>query len=442
MTASDVRIPHARLIVVIAAAAICAAILLLARNYTFYFDEWSFILSAPDWTWRTYLEPHNEHPSMLLRLVYAMLLNTFGLRTYLPYMDVLLLLHAANVTLLFELVRRRAGDLVGMAAAALLLVLGAGWENLLWAFQLAWLASVALGLGTFLVLQMPNAPGRLAVAAGLITASLTFSGIGLLFAVAASVHLAATPASRKDLVWLLPVAAALAAWYVAFGRSGQAPNPPPTVTNVYLLPFYAIWGLGASVAGLIGVSGFAGLACLALATGAIAFSWRHGGPEPFALGVAAGLLAFYVLTGATRAQLGYEQAGAGRYVYVGAVFWLILLADLARRLPWRGTWRPALVACLFLGCFNSSVLLVEYAAAKTQVMAREMADMQALAAVRTDPCLNRSGAVDRLVMPQVTDPALYYRAIDRYGDPVAGMAVTDQSDFARARLNLVSSGCR
>jgi hypothetical protein len=442
VTAAEVRVPHARLIVAVAALVACSVILWLARTYTFYFDEWSLILTAPDWTWLTYLEPHNEHPSMLLRLIYAALLNTVGLRSYLPYMSVLLLLHATNVTLLFELVRRRAGDLVGMAVAALLLVLGAGWENVLWAFQLAWLASVALGLGTFLVLRTPSTPGGLAIAAGLITASLTFSGIGLLFAVAASVRLAATPASRKDLLWLLPVAAALAAWYIAFGRSGQAPNPPPTMSNVYFLPLYAIWGLGASVAGLVGVSGIAGLACLALATGAIAFSWRHRGPDPLALGVAAGLLAFYVLTGATRAQLGYEQAGAGRYVYVGAVFWLILLADLARRLPWYGTWRPALVACVFLGCFNSSVLLVEYAAAKTQLMAREVADLQALSAVRADPCLDPSGAVDRLVMPQVTDPALYYRAIDRYGDPSAGLPVTDRVDFDRARLNLVSGGCR
>ena len=121
MTAAEVRVPHAQLIVVVAAGIGCAAILWLARTYTFYFDEWTFILTAPDWTLITYFQPHNEHPSIFFRIVYAALLHTFGLRTYLPYMFLLLAAHFANVVLLFHLVRSRAGDLIGLAAAALLL---------------------------------------------------------------------------------------------------------------------------------------------------------------------------------------------------------------------------------------------------------------------------------------------------------------------------------
>jgi len=34
------------------------AILWLSRAYTFYFDEWDFIQSAPGWGWASYLEPH------------------------------------------------------------------------------------------------------------------------------------------------------------------------------------------------------------------------------------------------------------------------------------------------------------------------------------------------------------------------------------------------
>jgi hypothetical protein len=75
-------------------------------------------------------------------------------------------------------------------------------------------------------------------------------------------------------------------------------------------------------------------------------------------------------------------------------------------------------------------------------MERQVSDLQALAAVRNNPCLNLNGAVDPLVMPVETDPALYYRAIDRYGDPSAGMPVADRADFDRARSNLLSSGCR
>jgi hypothetical protein len=441
VTAAEVAIPRARLVVALAAVAVCAAILWLGRGYTFYFDEWTFIISAPDWTAVAYLLPHNGHPAMLPRLIYAGLLGTVGLRAYWPYMVVLLALHATNVVLLFELVRRRAGDLVGLACAAPLLVLGAAWENLLWAFQLSLVGSVACGLGALLALESAPRWWRMPVIGALLAGSLMFSGVGLVFAVAVAVGLLATRGQRNQLAWLVPVAIVFGAWYVAFGRSGGGTSPAFSATNILLLPLYTLWGMGTSVAGLVGAGGWLGIPFLVLAAGVVGFAWWRGGLDPLALGVAAGLVAFYVLTGLSRAQLGYEQAGSGRYIYEGAVFWLILLADAARWLPWRGTWRPAVIACLFLACFNSSVVLFTYATAKTAQMQRQVADLQALAAERGDPCLNPNGAVDLLVMPQVNAPALYYRAIDRYGDPVASEAVVDLADFDQARTNLQRAPC-
>ncbi|HEY0830884.1 MAG TPA: hypothetical protein VGE99_07050 [Candidatus Dormibacteraeota bacterium] len=441
MNVSSVVIRRARLIVVAMALVAALAIVGLAHSYTFYFDEWTFILSAPDWTWSTYLQPHNEHLVMLPRLIYAALLSTVGLRSYLPYMAALLALHATSAVLLFEIVRRRAGDLVAIACSAIFLVLGAAWENLLWAFQIAFVGSVACGFGMLLALDRPSNPRRMAAAALLLTGSLAFSDIGLVFAAAATVILVLTPARRRDLVWLAPVAALFGAWYLAFGHTGTPPNPPPTAANVALVPLYTAWGLGQSAAGLIGQGGSWGLPALAAVALAVAVSWRRRRPDPFALGVLAALGALYVVTGLGRAQLGYQQAGAGRYVYEGAAFWLILLGDTARNLPWRGTWRPALAACLFLACFSSAALLFSFAAAKGAQMQREVADLQALAYERSDPCLNRGATADALVMPQVNDPATYYRATDRYGDPIAGLPVTDRADFDRARQNLVRTGC-
>ena len=440
MTVSEVRIPHARMIVVLAALAFSAAILWLTRGYTFYFDEWTFILTAPDWTLATLLQPHNEHPVMLTRAIYAALLATVGLRSYLPYMGVVLALHVASVVLLFEVVRRRSGDLVAVAAAALLLVLGAGWEDLLWAFQMQFVGSVACGLGMLIALQ--GKPGRrnLIISAALLTASLMFSGVGLFFGVAAAVQLAATPDRRRDLVWFAPIGVALAAWFVAFGRDAE-PATTLSLGDIASLPLYVVWGLATSVGGLIGLSGWAGLAVLAVAALAVGYAWRRGGVDEFALGIAAGVVTFYAVTGLIRVQLGYQQSGASRYTYVAAVFWLLLLAEAARRLPWRGTWRPALVACLFLACFNSGVLLFEFTAAKAIQMQRQVADLQALAAVRSDPCLDPNGAVDPLVMPVETIPALYYRAVDRYGDPAASLPVVDKTDFDQARANLLKPGC-
>jgi hypothetical protein len=437
--AADVRVPHARLLVATIAVIACAAILWLARGFNFYFDEWTVILPV-DSSWTVYLQPHNEHPAMLLRLIYSALLNTVGMRSYIPYMAVLLALHATTVVLLFELVRGRAGDLIAIGAAVLLLVMGAAWENLLWAFQIGFVGSVACGLGALLVIGAGHP--RMWAAMLLLFCSLMFSGIGLFFLIGAAVWLALTPGRRNDLVWLAPVALALGVWYLTFGRSGAPPAPTSLAGNIAVLPLYALWGLGASVAGLIGEGGLFGPVMLLLALAALGFSWRRRPPDGFTIGIAAALIAFYVVLGLNRAQIGYQQSGSGRYVYEGAIFWLLLLADAARDLPWRGTWRPALVACVFLACFNSGVLLYAYSAAKTEQMVREAADLQALAVERGDPCLKPTGLVDQLVMPQVTSPPAYYSAVDRYGDPSAGTPAVRGPDFERARNHLVTPGCR
>lgn len=448
MRAAAIRVPHARLIAIGVSVLVGLAILWLSRNFNFYFDEWDFILAAPTWTPASLLEPHNEHPVMLVRAVYALLLNTVGLRSYLPYMTVVLALHAASVVLLFELVRRRAGDLIGLAAAALLLVLGAGWENLLWAFQISFVGAVTCGLGMLIALDGPRTNRRLVGAMVLLTASMMFSGIGLFFGVGAAVQLLATPGRRRDALGLLPIAIALGAWYLAFGRHGSAPSEPPTAGNLLSMPLYVAWGLGSAVAGLAGLSGPIGLALALVGAGATALRWRRQHRvDPFTLSIVGALLSFYVVTGLTRAQLGFEQSGSGRYVYEGAVLWLLLLSDVARDLPWRGTWRPALAACLFLACFSNAVLLAGYAAAKTAQMQREDADIHALQLVRDNPCLDPNGAVDPLVMPQVHHPDAYYRAIDRFGSPPQPLTFVVASrpdgppDLTRALNNLERAGC-
>jgi hypothetical protein len=319
-----------------------------------------------------------------------------------------------------------------------LLVIGAGWENLLWAFQMSFVGSVACGLGMILVLQGHPSRWRMPFAAALLTASVMFSAVGIFFGLIALL-LTVTRERPREVLWLVPVAIAFAAWFLAFDRA--QPAAAGSGSTLLQLPRYTLWGLGAGAAGLIGEGGWIGLPILALAAGAVGYAWWRGGFDSLTLGAAAALVLFYVVTGLARGQIGYDQSGAGRYVYVGAVFWLILLSRPAGRLPWRGTWRPALVALVFLACFNSAAVLFEFGIAKAAQMQRQMADLQALAVMRGDPCLNPNGAVDPLVMPDEIRPVLYYRAVDRFGDPSAGVPVTDRAAYEQAKANLRTPGC-
>ena len=439
MTADGLRVPRARWIIAGAALAVCVLLLWVTRNFTFYYDEWSFILTAPDWNAATYFEPHNEHPSMLLRVAYAVLLNTAGLRSYVPYMAVLYSAHFACVVLLFELVRRRSGDGIALVAAAMLLVLGTGWEDLYWAWQMAWLGSVALGLAALIAVQRPGA-ARLAVTVILLAAAVSFAGVGIPFIVAVAVYLLLTPARRRDLLSLTPLAAGLLAWYVLFGRFGAHPNPQPDATNILRDPVYVAWGLSQSVGGVVGILGDLAVPILVVVVVLLAVAWRIRRPDAITVGVAAGLVAFYAVAGLTRAQLGLQQSGASRYVYPAAAMWLVILADAARVLPWRGTWRPVLAACAFLAVFNNAVVLYEFGLAKTFQMERAVADLQALRTMRNDPCLDPNAQVDARVMPDVR-PAPYYVAVDHYGDPAPPKQGAAGDDYEAALASIRKPGC-
>src|SRR5260370_25987600 len=99
-----------------------------------------------------------------------------------------------------------------------------------------------------------------------------FAGMGLFFLIAAVVWLALTHERRKDLVWLAPVALALGAWYLAYGRSGTPPASTSLAGNVAALPLYTVWGLGAGAARLIGECGVVGPVVLLLPLPALGFS--------------------------------------------------------------------------------------------------------------------------------------------------------------------------
>jgi hypothetical protein len=295
----------------------------LGRDMTFYHDEWSLILKR-DLSIEGILAPHNEHLSATLVILYRVLLGTVGMGSYWPYLGVTFALHLAVGWLVYAIVRRETpGRSSGWAlgAMAVMLFLGSGGDDILWAFQSATIGAVAAGMGAILV-----APRRPWAAAGLLTIAMATSGASLAFLVGTGVRLLLT--RPRALAWLLVPAGLYLAWYVAFGASGVAALRSPSLDGV---PAYVATGLAASAAGALGSTLLAvgAAACVGLIAGLL----RYRPVPSIVLALLAAGVAFFVIAGTVRAELGPEQAAAPRYVYIVAPAFLVAGTLLLARLP-------------------------------------------------------------------------------------------------------------
>ena len=313
-------------------AAGAAFILYENRATTFWIDEWLWALDRRGADPDTWLEPHNEHLSLVPLALYRLLFSTAGLDDYLPYRVIGVVAHLACVVLLFEYARRRVGGFLALLAAALLLLLGPAWQNILWPFQVGYLLSVGAGVGALLLLDRGDRAGD-AGACALLALALASSGIGLAVAAGLVVEIAYGRRRLGD-AWIVAAPLAVyAAWWLAYQETELVRH------NVVVAPGFvadAAAGVLSSLAGLGGTvigenpQTLGWGRPLAVAAAAI-LVWRlaRGGPiAPRATALFAILLAFWVSTALRRAQI--STPVEGRYVYVGAVFTLLLAAELAR----------------------------------------------------------------------------------------------------------------
>jgi hypothetical protein len=308
----------------------------LGRDMTFYHDEWALILKR-DLSIDGILAPHNEHLSATLVILYRVLIQTVGLGSYWPYLGVTFALHLTVAGLVYAIVRREASAGWALGAMAVMLLLGSGGDDILWAFQSASIGAVAAGIGAMVV-----APRRPGLAALLLTIAMATSGASLAFFIGTGVHLLLT--RPRAIPWLIVPFGLYFAWYVAYGAAGVNALRSPSLDGV---PLYVTAGLAASAAGALGSTSLVvGLvACVAIAVGLVRY-W----PIPsIVLALLAAGVAFFFIAGFVRAELGSEQAAAPRYVYIVAPAFLVAGAVLLSRLPRPpGQWIGAVLLAIAL----------------------------------------------------------------------------------------------
>ena len=166
---------------IVATVATGVLLMYLGRSLTFWHDEWRSITF--DGGFVDYFRPVNEHWSTFPLVLYRATFELVELRSYLPYLAQVIVLHLVAVAGAYVLIRRRVGPFVATLLSLPLLLLGAGAENLFWAFQTGFVGSVMFGVWALVFIERPGRSGAI-VASALLVASLMSSGIGLFFVVA------------------------------------------------------------------------------------------------------------------------------------------------------------------------------------------------------------------------------------------------------------------
>jgi len=343
--------PNATLALALLMVAAAVMLMYVGRRLTFFYDEWDFILNRRGSSVGSFLDPHNGHLSLFPVLVYKALFATVGLHHYWPYRLVAVALHLLCAGLLYVLCRRRLGPVGALVPAGLLLFLGTAWQDLLWPFQIGYFGSIAGGLGALVVLDADPPVRRPWAAAALLTWSIISSGVGIPFVVAAAVLMLMRRAPWRQ-YWVIVIPAVLyLIWYAGWGGGDQTSR-----AAILGAPQYVASAASGAVAGIAGLDPTAWGAALTVALIAwMVFSWRARGalaPTPMLVAALIGALVFWLLTAIVRA--GPAEPTASRYVYVGAVFILLLIAEAGRGLHWRGPWL-GLAALALVGIFIANL---------------------------------------------------------------------------------------
>jgi len=421
-------------ILVVVGIAMLGLLLFVSRWVTFWQDEWNFIVQRPDPSVRSFFAPHLDTLLATLVAVYEVLLAVFGLHTYLPYLLVAWLAHFVCVGLLYHIVARRSGALLGLMAGLSLLLLGSAFEVLLQPFNGQDQLAAAGGLLALdrLLLADGEALGShrrrdLIVAALALVFSVATSSVGPIF-VGLIVVWAVLSRDRAALFATVPGIVSYGAWYAIWSSEFQ--HLPTASFSLATATESLLYGLGAATCGVIGLPPYEyawiGVSILSVALVCVAVAVIRGlRPAPLAAAAFAALVAEYGLQAFLRASFGVEHAARSAYLYPAALFvWLAISGIVGRGLDrdrWVGRGRLVVVpAAIFLLIVPMSIgnmrQFVGAARGEKAIRATEVAELDLVEAVRSVPGVDLDVGIDPDYVPQLTGRD-YLAVLERFGRP-------------------------
>jgi len=414
-----------------AALAVSVALtLVLALEMTFFQDTWAFLIERRDPTVFNLLHPHNEHLVVFPVLLTQLFLRVFGMTSAMPEYVLLTIFLAGTALLFYVYVRRRVGPWLALFATVLILCLGPAWEVLLWPFEITFIGPILFGLAMLLALEREDRRGDVAACAFLILA-LGFSGLGVAFIAGAVAAVLQGPRRSwlgRAYVFVIPVVLYIA-WYLGWGHVAETHM---SIYNVLASPRFVADAIAAALGSAFGLAtnptgiganpdwGRAMLIALVVVLGYRQL--RKPGFFPGLWPVTAVAAANWFLT-AFNAFPGREPT-SGRYQYAGAIFVLMILANLLKdvRPSKHVLWAAAVVTALAVGP-NLVVLKTGAGELKEQaVLTRSEGAAIEIAQRTVDPNFELTPDVAGTASLVNIYAGKYLQAVDEYGSPAYSLA--------------------
>lgn len=322
--------------IILAAALGLAAIAVVGFSWhlTFFQDTWAFLLERRGHSVGDFLRPHNEHLVLIPVIVTKVCEAFFGLTSAHPEMFVMTASLLATGALLYVYLRRRLGSWLALAATLPVLFLGSSWMILLWPFELEFTGAAAAGLAFLLLLEREDRLGDAWACLALVVA-IGFGSLGLSFAFAGAVAVWQTRRTRgwgRAYVVLIPAVLYLA-WYAGWGHTAEH---HVTLENVLKSPRFVMEGLASAAGSVFGLNTETeastgepvwGRAIILVLIGlAVAWKRRRPGLSPYVWRTGAAMFSYWLLAGFS--FIPGREAASNRYIYAGAIFLLMMAADL------------------------------------------------------------------------------------------------------------------
>lgn len=343
-------------------AALAATVVVFAivgRHQWFTRDDWASVITRPERR-KTFgladflFTPQDGHWMTVPVLVYDATRHAFGLDSYWPFLIPAMAAHIGAVLLTRVLcLRHHVSAWTTTVLCSMLLMFGAGWENIIFAIQITYNFSLVAFLAQ-LVLTDHDGPvdHRDWIAAALAVIGVMSSGFGPIFIIGIAVVLVLRQRWKALAIAVLPQGLAYAWWWLVWGSDPASDAHPGNKSQI---PQFAARGLRATFDALTGLPGLGAIALLATLT--VVLSSRFGRrTQAMFIGLAATVVVMFVGIGFERVGFGVQIAESSRYIHIAAIviapaFGLAVdqLARISREARWAGLGVLGLALALNVG---------------------------------------------------------------------------------------------